>query len=156
MLIIMLPPVFVPLTNWGLRLLRRPPLEMRLTYPGMVGMFGLRLFGHLLLGISFVLFVYGLQPVTRTMLIPLASAYVGAWLIGVLAIFVPAGIGVREGALYWLLGGQFPLLPVATVALGFRLVISGRDLLVALYGRQSARSAAPKDQAPLPESITHE
>jgi hypothetical protein len=100
--------------------------------------------------------VYGLHPVTRTMVVPLACAYVGAWLIGVLAIFVPAGIGVREGALYWLLGGQFPLLPVATVALGFRLVISGRDLLVALYGRQSARSAVSQDQAPLPESITHE
>jgi hypothetical protein len=156
MLIFMLPPVFVPLTNWGLRILRRPPLEMRLTYPGMVGIFGVRLFGHLLLGISFVLFVNSLQPVSSSMIIPLASAYVGAWLIGVLAIFVPAGIGVREGALYWLLGGQFPLLPVATIALGFRLLISGRDLLVALYGRQTTRPTVAKDQVSLPENITHE
>jgi len=94
--------------------------------------------------------------VSSSMIIPLASAYVGAWLIGVLAIFVPAGIGVREGALYWLLGGQFPLLPVATIALGFRLLISGRDLLVALYGRQTTRPTVAKDQVSLPENITHE
>jgi uncharacterized membrane protein YbhN (UPF0104 family) len=156
MLIVMLPPVFVPLTNWGLRILRRPPLEMRLTYPGMVGIFGVRLFGHLLLGIGFVLFVSGLQPVSPTLFVPLASAYVGAWLIGVLAIFVPAGIGVREGALYWLLGGQFPLVAVATVALGYRLLISARDLLVALYGRQTARPAGVRDQASLTENVTHE
>ncbi len=156
MLIVMLPPVFVPLTNWGLRILRRPPLEMRLTYPGMVGIFGVRLFGHLLLGIGFVLFVSGLQPVSPTLFVPLASAYVGAWLIGVLALFVPAGIGVREGALYWLLGGQFPLVAVATVALGYRLLISARDLLVALYGRQTARPAGVGDQASLTENVTHE
>ena len=124
MMIVMLPPVFTPLTNWGLRILKRPPLEMRLTYPSMVGIFGVRLFGHLLLGISFVLFVNGLHPVSRSLVVPLASAYVGAWLIGVLAIFVPTGIGVREGALYWLLNGQFPLLARTTVALGFRLMIS--------------------------------
>lgn len=143
------PPVFSRLVNWGLRLLRRPALAVQFAYGDIVGLFLLALAGHALSGLGFVLFVNGLTPVDWSSAALLASAFVGAWLIGYLAVFVPTGIGVREGALALLLGGVLPATVTATAALGYRVLIALRDLVAAVAGSALGRRRVQEDS---PES----
>jgi hypothetical protein len=134
-LIVLLPPVFNPLVQWGLRLLRRPAVSVQLTYRAALGLFTAYLLAHLLSGASFVLFARSTGWLPWSAAPHLTAAYVGAWLIGQVAVFVPTGIGVREGAFGLILGQRYPFVTTSTLALGFRLVIALRDLIVAVYGK---------------------
>ena len=136
------PPIFGRLVNLALRLLRRPALPLSIAYSDVTLLFLLALFAHALSGLGFVLFVNGLTPVDWSTAGLLASAFVGAWLIGYLAVFVPTGIGVREGALALLLGGVLPVTVTAAAALGYRVLIALRDLAAALAGMAMARRQA--------------
>lgn len=128
------PPVFSRLVNWGLRLLRRPQLRLQLRYRDILLLFLARLIAHALKGLAFLLFVQSIAPVPWSLAPLLISAYVGAWLVGYLAILVPTGIGVREGVLVLLIGNQMAFGAVTVAALGYRLAITVRDLLGALLG----------------------
>ncbi len=138
-LAILTPPVFSTLINWGLKLLHRQPLILNITYGNLIFLFLLRIVAHGVLGLAFFLFARGLSPIPWSQAPLMISAYVGAWLIGYLAVFVPTGIGVREGALVLLLGPQFPFGLATASAIGFRVWIAVRDLLGALLGSAMAR-----------------
>lgn len=148
-LLTLAPPIFSRLVNGGLRLLRRPPLAISLGYGDILLLFLARFFAHGLKGLAFLLFAQSLAPLPWS-LAPLAiSAYVGAWLIGYLAIFAPTGIGVREGVLVLLIGGHIPFSVITIAALGYRLAITVRDFLGALLGLLLAQSqpVVPVDPA---------
>ena len=138
-LVMLTPPVFSTLINWGLKILRRPPLHLNISYGNILSLFLLRVFAHGLKGLAFFLFARGLSPIPWSAAPLMISAFVGAWLIGYLAVFVPTGIGVREGALVLLLGPQFPFGLATASAIGYRVWIALRDLLGAMLGTAMAR-----------------
>ena len=144
-LVMLTPPVFSALVNWGLKLLRRPPLVLDISYGNILLLFLMRVFAHGLEGLAYFLFARGLSPIPWSAAPLMISAYVGAWLIGYLAIFVPTGIGVREGALVLLLGPTFPFGLVSVSAYGYRVWIAIRDLLGALLGAWLARRVAKRE-----------
>lgn len=102
---------------------------------------------RLLNGIGFVLIaatVVELQPVEW---FAFAAAYVLAGAIGILAVFVPSGLGVREGVIVLVLG-QFIAVPEAIViALLARLISTLSDGLVALV-YAGVRRTIPKEFRP--------
>ncbi len=134
------PAVFQRAINLGLRILRRRPLTMRLTYASLARLFLYYAGAHLLQGAAFVLFVRGLGPVTWSQAPRLMGAYVGAWLVGYVIAFAPGGIGVREAALFLLLEQAFSRPVVIGAALGFRVWVSLRDLVAAAIGLVLART----------------
>jgi len=83
----------------------------------------------LLYGAAFVLFVRAFEGGGE--FLPLASGFVAAYLLGYLALFAPAGIGVREGFLVAILS---PLLGVGAVAVAAwsRLWLTAIEVLSAL------------------------
>ncbi len=133
-LILLTPPIFTALVNYGLKLLKKPPLAMEFTYWDLFQLFLLRLFGHLLMGLGFACFVLGIAPVPLNDLPLLIASFVGAWLIGYLAIIFPMGVGVREAALVLLTTGFLPLSVAAVGGVGYRLLIAVRDLITAGIG----------------------
>lgn len=141
--VILLPPVFRRLINWGLRLARREPLEIQTTYGDLLLLFFARLLGHLMLGVGFVLFARGVTDISLQQAPGMAAAYVAAWLVGFLVVVVPMGVGVREGVLAMLLQGQFPFGVIGVMALGYRTWILVRDLLAALIGVALGRRVGP-------------
>jgi hypothetical protein len=147
-LLVLMPPVFNPLVSWGLRVLRRPAVSVQVTYRDSLGLFGAYLLAHALSGLGFVLFVRGVGPLSWPEAPRLAMAYVGAWLVGQVAVFVPTGIGVREGALGLILGSRYPFVAITTLALGFRLLIALRDLVMAIYGKWLDRRPLPPEGQP--------
>ena len=133
-LVVLSPPIFTFLVNRGLKLLRKPPLTMRLTYRSLLLLFLARLLSHFMVGLGFYLFTLGLTPTLLSHAPLLISSYVGSWLVGYLAVLVPMGIGVREGALVLLLGGKLPFAVITASAVGYRVLIAIRDLLAAALG----------------------
>lgn len=62
------------------------------------------------------------------------AAFVGAWVVGFLAIPIPGGIGVREGALVFALAPWMPAHQAVLVAAASRLVATAGELISGLAG----------------------
>lgn len=87
----------------------------------------------ILFGAVFVCFVHAIYPLPIQAWIPVGASFSMSFLVGFIFVFVPGGIGIREGLLYILL---LPFLPPAAsliVSVGSRIwVILGEGIAVAL------------------------
>ncbi len=105
--------------EWGLnlvlRFLRRPPLRVTLTTRQMA----LMLLGYwtawLLAGLGFAAVVRALTPVSWALTPHLIATFIIAYFIGYISLLTPSGLGVREGAMVWLLSSWLAA-PLPTVA----------------------------------------
>ena len=89
-------------------------------------------------GVGFYGFTASLSDITTWRLIP---AFILSGSIGVMAFFVPAGLGIREGVLSFLLiNNGYTTEMAATIAVGSRLWFLGGELLIFGYGFYSSRS----------------
>ncbi len=93
------PRVFLPLARWGLRLLRREPLEVTLSFGRVLALLAFFSATWLVAGLgawSLARAVAGLGPGA----FPLVTvAYAFAYVVGMAAFIFPSGIGVREAVL---------------------------------------------------------
>jgi uncharacterized membrane protein YbhN (UPF0104 family) len=90
-----------------------------------------------LVTLAFVLLIQALSPQSTSFRLALfiAGSLSISWLAGLLAIVVPAGLGVREAMLTTLLATQLPTPVAAAAALAFRLYLIVLDLtLFAIAG----------------------
>jgi len=104
-LIALHPRILEKLTNWMLKLLKREPIRFRLSYAGLLGFFLLYVLSWVLYGVAFFMFINSLTPLALTNLTAVTGIFTVAYIVGLLAIFVPGGLGVREGLLVMLLEG---------------------------------------------------
>jgi glycosyltransferase 2 family protein len=87
---------------------------------------------RLLNGVGFVFIVHSMVDVQPSMYIGLAATYILASIIGLLAIFVPGGLGVREAVIVAFLSVYFPVEQAIIIALVTRLYATISDAGVAL------------------------
>lgn len=89
--------------RWGLalamRMARRPALEVRLAWLDVLGWTVLMALNYLLLGAGFHLLLYAIADVPIELCLFISGAFAVAGVAGVLALFAPSGIGVREGVM---------------------------------------------------------
>lgn len=91
-------------------------------------------------GLGLVAIVVGLPDVTPSEYLPLAAAYVLAGAAGILAVFVPSGLGVRESVFVLLAASYMPVEQAIVVSLLARLYSTLADVVVAaVYGALRAR-----------------
>lgn len=131
-LVVLHPRVFYPVSNAALKLFKRDPLapESLLSYTKLLQLTGLYILGQLGNGIAFFALVKAFAPLENSLFIPFIGFYSLAGVIGVLTIFVPSGIGVREGILVTLLS-QFVSIPEAiTISVAARLINTLSDGLI--------------------------
>lgn len=81
-------------------------------------------------GAGFVFIAASLLTVTPDMYIGLGAAYVLAGIIGLLAIFVPSGIGVREAVIVLFASAYFPLEEAVLLSVVARFYATLADLVV--------------------------
>ncbi|MGO1848391.1 lysylphosphatidylglycerol synthase domain-containing protein [Microbacterium sp.] len=86
---------------------------------------------RILNGVGFVLIAVTVSDVGPEMWLPFAAAYVLAGAIGILAIFVPSGIGVREAIIVLVLSQYIPVAQAIVISLIARLLSTVGDLGVA-------------------------
>lgn len=123
------------------RALKRPvPPEYFLSGPATFG-YQLAFLGpRVVNGAGFVLVATSFLDVAPSAYLPLAAAYVLAGAVGILAIFVPSGLGVREGVVVLLASRYLPVEQAIVLSLLARLYSTiGDGLVAAVYGVLKAR-----------------
>ncbi len=123
------PPVMEWALNRALRLLGREPVAIELRSIDLIRFAGVHLLGWLAYGVAFYLFVNALHPVPLSLMPTLAGVFAGAYVVGFVSLLTPGGLGVREGALTYLLGFYLPPQVAIVVALLSRLWITAAELV---------------------------
>ncbi len=138
-LVVLYPPVFERVLNWGLKILRRDPVVVRISFARALLLYVGYTLAWVVYGAGFWMMSKGLG-IDAGPFWPVVASYCGAYLVGFLALFAPGGLGVREGVLAVMLGPHLqPGLP-ATVAVISRLwmtVIELFGLLPLVFMRKS-------------------
>lgn len=89
---------------------------------------------RILNGIGFIVIASAMFTVTPDMYVPMASIFIFASIIGMLALFVPSGLGVREGIIVLFASAYMPTEQAVVLALVARFFTTVADLgVLALY-----------------------
>jgi len=133
------PKILQRILNVALRLLRRRPLSLSISYSAVLQIQGVCILSWAVGGIGFSLFVHSVFPVSARVFFFLAGALAISSTVGLLALFAPSGLGVREGILVYLLSTLMPssiavILSVLT-RLWMTLIEIGMIGMVYLVGR---------------------
>lgn len=83
------------------------------------------------IGVGFVCIAASLVPVTATDYMPLAAIYILAGAVGLLAVFVPSGLGVREAVIVLLASAYMTPAEAVVIAVAARFYATIADLLLA-------------------------
>lgn len=154
-LVALTPPVLGRLIALAMRLLRRPPQTITLTWGGTV----MSIVWSVVMWIAYgaqatvVLHAFGAHS---SVLFPVATgAYAVAWLVGFLVVIAPAGLGPREAVLLLLLGSvtnPTGALALAVVSRAFMtlgdVVLAGLGAALAVRHRRRAAATTPADSLP--------
>ncbi len=97
--------------------------------------------------IGFVLICATVTEVTPAEWLPFGAAYVLAGAIGILAFFVPSGLGVREAVIVLILSQYMPVAEAIVISLLARLLSTIGDGVIALI-YAGVRRAVPKENRP--------
>jgi uncharacterized membrane protein YbhN (UPF0104 family) len=130
LLAVLHPAVLNRLTSFGLRLLRRPVPDERLSLSGVARAVGWTVFEWVAAGVMLAALLRGFDASVG---LPLAvGAFALAWATGFVVVVVPAGAGVREAVLVVLISGQVGHATALAAALATRLLMTVADALWAL------------------------
>ena len=140
------------LLNYGLdrlfRLARRPPLEQPLTARAIAGSVTWALAAWICYGVQLWLLVTRVGGSAGTGLVLSIGTFAFAWCVGFLAVFAPAGAGVREVLLVALLAPVIGTGAATAVALVSRGLTTISDLLAAGVAAGYARLTQPRPDEP--------
>ncbi|MBE0528193.1 MAG: hypothetical protein IH629_03185, partial [Thermoleophilia bacterium] len=126
---LMHPRVFGPLAGRALRLLRRPPLEVTVGFGTVLGLLLLFTVDWLVAGTGAWLLARAITGLDVGALPLVIVAYALAYAAGMLAFFIPSGIGVREAVLTASLSSRLPGGVALTWALLLRLWVTVVELV---------------------------
>ncbi|MBU2637878.1 MAG: hypothetical protein KJ955_02805 [Nanoarchaeota archaeon] len=122
-LIAMHPRILSFLLNIAMRILKKPAVAINITYFDLLTINLVYAFYWLFSGTSLFMLIRAVYPLSWAYLPYLILAFAVAWAIGFLSIIFPAGLGIREGILLYMLSAYIPVLFAAMVAIAFRGVI---------------------------------
>lgn len=134
--------------NTLLRIFKRPPIKVTLTWSQLAVILLGYLGVWLIMGSAFALLAASFTPVTPQQAAALVATWAAAYIIGYLSMLTPGGLGVREGVMILLLAPLFPA-PVPTIiALAARLWMVIAEVVgagIALVLRTRERQAEPRE-----------
>lgn len=130
-LILMHPGILSFFVNLLLKLMKKEPVQLGLSY-GSVFMLALfYLIPWLLIGTAVYFIAYAIAPLSISLIPQITFYYAIAWAVGFLAFFVPSGLGVREGVLSYALSFLMPSYIAIIVAVLSRILLMAAQLLLA-------------------------
>jgi len=108
------PRVLLKILNWVLVQFKKEPISLSISYFDILWILFVCIVSWLVGGIGFYLFIDAVYPVAPQYILFLTGAMAISSTLGLIAIFAPSGLGVREGALVYLLLLMMPP-PVAVI-----------------------------------------
>lgn len=148
LLVVLYPPVLGATLDRALRLVRRPPLERRISLPGLARCVGWTFLGWAFYSIHVWLLVSNVTGRGVHVVALSAGAYALAYLAGFVLILFPGGLGPRELALTAALAPVMPRGSALLVAVVSRVVMTIADLGWAGTGFLLGRGQRKADQDP--------
>jgi uncharacterized membrane protein YbhN (UPF0104 family) len=138
------PRILERIINWTLAQFKRDPVSLSISYSDVLWILFVCIVSWVIGGIGFYLFVDAVYPVAPQYILFLTGALAISSTLGLIAIFAPSGLGVREGALVYLLSFMM-VTPVAVIIsvltrIWMTLIEIGLIGMVYLMGRYSERS----------------
>ncbi|GAA3830647.1 lysylphosphatidylglycerol synthase transmembrane domain-containing protein [Sphaerisporangium flaviroseum] len=130
--------------NLVLRIARKEPLDHVLSGSAMLAATAWTMIGWLFYGVHIWLLLGDMTPGGPSLFAVAAGAYALAWVTGLLTVIVPAGIGVREGAMVLVLAPVLDAPHALVIAIVSRLAFTLADVLWAGLGFLLARNQAPQ------------
>lgn len=107
-LLVLYPPVLERLVKIGLKIIKRPPVRIKMRYGSLLGI-AFYFFGLWLAQIvGYFLLINALYPVSLSQFPALSAVYIISWMAGFIIILAPGGLGVREGTMTLLLSSIIP------------------------------------------------
>jgi len=97
------PRVLQKISNWALVRFKREPLSFSFSYADILWILFVCIISWMVGGVGFYFFVDSVYPVTPDHIPFLTGALAISSTLGLIALFAPSGLGVREGALVYLL-----------------------------------------------------
>ena len=117
--------------NWGLKLFNRDPIEEYPASHQLLRFVGAYMFAGLLQGLGLFLVLSSFSPIEFRNYLAITGAYLAASLAGIVAVFAPSGLGVREGVLFLVLPVFMPRPAVIVGTLVIRLISTLVELMFA-------------------------
>jgi len=138
------PPLLNRLLGFSLRLLRAPKVEDRVTARGLAVSAGWALLGWLFNGAMIYVMMRRLAGPGAAVVLVSVGGFALSWVAGYVALFAPAGAGIREAVMVAVLGTQTrtsTALVVAVVSRALTVVADGvaGGAAMALIGRRRLR-----------------
>lgn len=133
-IIVLYPPLLNKLINFALVILKRPLVNLRITYFQLLQL-SVYFWGLWIAQIiGFYSLINSIYPISISKIPHLAAAYTLSWMSGFIIIFAPGGLGVREGMMSLLLSSYIPS-PLA-IAISFlsRVWITVFEIVVFFIG----------------------
>jgi uncharacterized membrane protein YbhN (UPF0104 family) len=143
LLVVLHPRVLGAAVRLVARVLRRQPFPVPLTYPQSLAFIAVYVLTWGVFGVAFFFLVRSLYPIEPGSVVALAASFSFASMVGMLAIVVPSGLGVREGLLVVFLSTLMPVPVAILVSLIARVWFTAVELAAAgvsyLVGGRAAR-----------------
>jgi len=130
-LIVLYPPILKKITGLAFRLIKREPLDSLPSYGLLLKLVGINMLVGLPYGLGLFFAFNCFHPIGWNYFLIITGVYYAAALVGVAAIFAPAGIGVREGIVFLILPALIskPVVIFATILT--RIIITIAEIFLA-------------------------
>ena len=107
-LIMLHPQVLQKIFNWFLIQFKKEPISLSISYSDILWVLLICILAWVIGGIGFYLFVQSVFSVSPSHILFLTGALAFSSTLGLIALFAPSGLGVREGVLVYLLSYLMP------------------------------------------------
>lgn len=129
-LIFLHPKILLPITNFFLKIIKKPKLEIKIKYWKMLLLYLYYASIQILEGLAFALLVSSF--VKDVPFLILIAIFEGAWILGYLTFLTPSGLGAREGFMILLLKPYFPIEICVMISLISRIQWVILEVVIAL------------------------
>lgn len=118
--------------NWGLKILKRDPVEYKPGIKNRIEIFVWYLLTWTLFGLAFHYFLEALLDNSNLSINYAAGTYIAAYILGYISFLSPGGLGFREGVMTALLTPFFGVGVAVSVALIHRVWITCAEAIISL------------------------
>jgi len=130
LLIVIQPKILNSISCLLLKIIKREPVRTNISYLQLIRIILLYLLNFLIFGVAFVLFIKSFYGVSFSDFLFITGTTAGAGIIGLIAVFVPAGLGVREGLMVYTLSFIMPPAIAGIIALLSRVWITFAEIIL--------------------------
>lgn len=128
------------------RRLKQPWTPLRIGFLTLIGIWAMYVAGWLALAAGLALFAHGILVMPPEGSTYIGSSYAVAWLVGMLTMIAPAGMGIRDTALGVLLSRILLQGPAFTLAVGIRFWLLLIEVVWAAIGILTPRPEPPEEE----------